>query len=362
MKIILTVVTLFVAHFVLAQKPRYVPFQYQGETSIMDVDGNMVVGPRTFNDNHIVGDFKAYIVRDQRLTDQDFFFNAVSGKGLDKVAGTMDRACGALAVGDRTFYHFWVDGESVMVSYESDPVFLPKRYLKIEPNQRAWDNENLSKKHFVWALNEDYTYDVLLPEHRFKAVENLPDFTSYDLVFGSSATGGINLIGFLLGSWEAIDRKYGQMYGIPPSDSLVTVYNVDFEKLGTSAYRDKDISALFKKEVQLRGGMIPPPQIMHQLINPAGATVVLNDEFSLIPDTANNERLVLVNTQKNNELVLGVGNFDYRYFSTSGNTKALLQIRHSESGSIFFFDFDGTFFPKGIPMIPKDKMQWILNQ
>src|SRR5690606_32357202 len=152
--ILLSVIALSIIHAASAQKPRYVPFQYQGEISIMDVAGNIFVGPGTFNDYQVVGDFKAYIVRDQRLTDQDFFFNAVSGKGENKVEGHMDRACGALAVGDRTFYHFWVDGESVMVSYENDPVFLPKRYLKIEPNRRAWDNENLPNKHFVWALNE----------------------------------------------------------------------------------------------------------------------------------------------------------------------------------------------------------------
>jgi len=170
------------------------------------------------------------------------------------------------------------------------------------------------------------------------------------------------LKGFVLGSWEAIDREFGQMYGIPPSDSAVTVYDIDFKKMGMSAYREKDISALFKEEVQLRGSMVPPPQIIHQAIYSPGRTVVLNDEFSLVPDTADSERLVLVNSKKNNEPVLGDGDFDYRYFSTMGNTKALLQIRHGESGCIFFFDFDGTFFPRGIPMIPKNMMAWRSNQ
>src|SRR5690606_11366861 len=109
MKLILTLVTLFVAHFVSAQKPRYVPFQYQGEISIMDVDGNTFVGPGTFNDYHVVGDFKAYIVWDQRLTDQDFFFNAISGQGEDDIAGRLDRECVALYVGDRTVNHIWAD-------------------------------------------------------------------------------------------------------------------------------------------------------------------------------------------------------------------------------------------------------------
>ena len=362
MKLTLTLVTLFVAHFVSAQKPRYVPFQYQGAISIMDVDGKTFIGPGTFNDYHVVGDFKAYIVWDQRLTDQDFFFNSVSGQGEDDIAGRLDRACGALAVGDRTFYHFWAEGTSAMVAYGTDALYLPKRYLKIEPNRQAWDNENLPDKHFVWALKDDYTYDVLLAEQQFKAVENLPDFTSYDLVFGTSEIGAMKLKGFVLGSWEAIDRKFGQMYGIPQSDSVVKVYDVDFKKLGTAAYREKDISALFKEEVQLRGSLVPPPQIIHQAINSEATTVVLNDEYRLIPNTADSKRLVLVNSKKNNEPVLGAGDFDYRYFSTKEDAKALLQIRHGKSGSIFFFDFNGTFFPKGVPMIPKDKMQWKLNQ
>ena len=362
MKLILSLVTLFVAHFVTAQKPRYVPFQYQGAISIMDVDGKTFIGPGTFNDYHVVGNFNAYILNDQLLTNKDFFFNAVSGKGEDKVEGHLDRKCGALAVGNLSFYHFWVEGTSAMICYGTDALYLPQRYLKIEPNRQAWDNENLPNKHFVWALKEDYTYDVLLPEQQFKAVENLPDFTSYDLVFGTSETGAMQLKGFVLGSWEAIDRNFGQMYGIPQSDSVVTVYDVDFKKLGTAAYREKDISALFKEEVQLRGSLVPPPQIIHQAINSEGTTVVLNDEYRLIPNTTDSKRLVLVNSKKNNEPVLGAGDFDYRYFSTQEDAKALLQIRHGKSGSIFFFDFNGTFFPKGVPMIPKDKMQWKLNQ
>src|SRR5690606_11935442 len=98
MKLILTLVTLFVADVVLAQKPRYVPFQYQGEISIMDIGGSTFVGPGTFNDYHVVGDFKAYIVWDQRLTEQEFSSNAISGQGEADIAGRLDRACGALAV------------------------------------------------------------------------------------------------------------------------------------------------------------------------------------------------------------------------------------------------------------------------
>lgn len=362
MKLILTLLTLFVAHFVSAQKPHYVPFQYQGEISIMNVDGNIFGEPGRLNDYHVVGDFKAYIIGDQGLTDQDFFFNAISGHGEEEIAGRLDRECGALAIGDRTFYHFWVEATSAMVCYGTDAIYLPQRYLKIEPNGQAWDNENLPDKHFVWALKEDHTYDVLLPEQQFKAMENLPDFTSYDLVFGTSEPGAMQLKGFVLGSLGAIKRKFGQMYDIPPSDSLVTVYDIDFKKLGTAVYRKKDISALFTGDIQLRGSLIPPPQIINPAINSEGTTVVLNDEYRLIPNTADSKRLVLVNAKKNNEPVLGAGDFDYRYFSTKREPKALLQIRHGKSGSIFFFDFNGTFFPKGIPMIPKNKMEWKLDQ
>src|SRR5690606_6801856 len=95
MKIILSVIALFAGHSVLAQKPRYVPFQYQGEVGIMDINRNIFVGPGTFSDYHVVGDFKAYILRDQLITNSDFFFNAVSGQGEDNIDGRMDRACGS---------------------------------------------------------------------------------------------------------------------------------------------------------------------------------------------------------------------------------------------------------------------------
>lgn len=125
--------------------------------------------------------------------------------------------------------------------------------------------------------------------------------------------------------------------------------------------KTRDIQAPMDEEVNLRGSMIPPPQTKHQAIYSSGKTHVLNDEFNLVPDTADGDRLVLVHLQKHNEPVLGEGDFDYRYFSTKSNSKALLQVRHGESGTVFFFDFDGTFFPKGIPMIPKDNMEWLIE-
>lgn len=343
------------------QKPRYVPFQYQGEIGITDVDRNVHNRPGTFGDYHVVGDFESYILRDQSFTQMDFFFNAISGEGEGQIYGTLDRACGPLTIGSHSYFHFWVDGASVMVSYGNEPIYLQQDYIQIEPNRQAWGNEYLSDKQVVWALKADYTYDVLQPEQRFSPVENLPDFTSYDLVFGTPEAGVMQLKGFVLGSWEAIDRQIGQLYGIPPSDSVVTVYDINFKKIGTSAYREKDISALMDEEVHLRGSMMPPPQTKHQAIYSSGKTHVLNDEFSLVPDTADGNRLVLVHLQKDNEPVLGEGDFDYRYFSTKNNSKALLQVRHGESGTVFFFDFDGTFFPKGIPMIPKDNMEWLIE-
>jgi len=138
----------------------------------------------------------------------------------------------------------------------------------------------------------------------------------------------------------------------------VAVYNSAFQLLGSAPYNPDSIGALFKKEVQLRGGMIAPPEMTNQPIYPRGnQPIVLNNEFSLIP-SKDNKQLILVNTKKQNRPVLGNGPFDYRYISTSKNLKALLQVRHRASGAIFYFDFDGTFFPKGVPLIPASLRTW----
>lgn len=115
----------------------------------------------------------------------------------------------------------------------------------------------------------------------------------------------------------------------------------------------RTFQVLMGKKVQLRGGMKPPPQLKHQVIISNGYTIVLNAAFSLIPDPKDSARLIVVSSKEKNKPVLDVGNFDYRYFSTSSN----LKIRHAESGSIFYFDFDGIFFPKG-GMIPSHCVDW----
>lgn len=338
-----------------AQKPKYVTFTHEGKTGIMDTLGNVFVDTGTFGRSHlIVNDFKEYILTDNLIFNKEFFFDANTGEG--GFSGRIDGKTGALKTSDKIYYHFWEDGESFLVSSGKDAVALSKRYQRIEPNEAAWSNENLTNRHLLWALKDDWTYDVLVAENSFQPVENLPEFTSFDLLFESTKDDEMQLIGFVFGSRDAIDRRSGQMYDIPESDEEVNVYNIDFQKIGVSTYHNKDISLLFGKDIQRRGSLIPPPQIRYQPIYPEGKPVVLNDEFALIPHKIDSSQLVLVNTKKNNEIVLGIDKFDYRYFSTSDNPKALLQIRHRESNSIFFFDFDGRFFPRGMPMIPASKL------
>lgn len=343
---------------VWAQKPNYVPFHYQGKTGITHVDGTEFLSPGSFGNYHlVVGDFKSYIVQDNVFTRNDFFFNASRGEG-EVLSGEFDLQAGRLAVGNDTYYHFWMDGISVMYSPAHGVTPLQRAYSRIEPNHQAWANERRQGRQLIWALKSEGGYDILDAEQGFSVIEGLPDFYSYDLLFQSSETEPMKLVGFALGDFETIERNVGQMYGIPESEGKVDVYDIQFKKLGSSAYRAKDISALFDQAVQLRGGMMPPPQMKNQVISPDGNIVILNDEFRLIPDENNSARLILVNSKKNNEPVLGNGDFDYRYFSTSDHLKALLQIRHRESRSIFYFDFDGTFFPRGVPMIPKHRMDW----
>ena len=322
------------------------------------MDGTEYLRPGSFGDSYfVVDDFKSYIVQDNVFTRGHFFFSANSGEG-EGVSGLFDWQAGRLAVGNAGYYHFWVDGISTMYSPEHGVTSLQQAYSQIEPNYQAWANERRQGRQLIWALKREGTYDILDAERGFSVIEGLPDFYSYDLLFQSSETEPMKLVGFALGDFETIERNVGQMYGIPESDGKVDVYDIQFKKLGSSAYRAKDISALFDQAIQLRGGMRPPPQGRNQVISPDGNIVILNDEFRLIPDENNSNRLILVNSKKNNEPVLGNGDFDYRYFSISDNLKALLQIQHGESRTIFYFDFDGTFFPRGVPMIPKHRMDW----
>ncbi|HMR81516.1 MAG TPA: hypothetical protein PKE30_00180 [Niabella sp.] len=210
----------------------------------------------------------------------------------------------------------------------------------------------------VWALKEDGTYDILIYEKGFKVMEGIPPFTSYDLVFQISEDGPPAVAGFVTGSRTAIQREFGQLYGIPESEEKVAVYSSAFQLLDQAPYHSDSIGTLFKKKVQLRGGMIAPPAMINQPIYSHGdQPIVLNSDFSLVPGKEN-KQLILVNTKEKNRPVLGNGIFDFRYISTSKNLKALLQVKHRSSGAVFYFDFDGTFFPKGVPLIPASLRAW----
>lgn len=343
---------------VSAQRVKYAPFQFQQQIGIMDTSGNVILDVGSLKNSYlIVNDFKEYILTDNLLTSKDFFFDANKGKG--DFEGWIDNKAGALKIGNKYYYHFWDDEGSVLVSSGKDVIRLSKKYMGIEPNEQAWSNEALQSQPLLWALTTDGTYDILAADNGFQPVNNLPAFESFDLLFDTpKKEGAMKLVGFVLGSHDVIERDFGQLYDIPEnaeSGKMVEVYDINFRKIGRSPYNSKEISTLVKKEIKLRGSFLPPPQMRHSIIYPNGKIVVLNNEFALIPNEKDSQ-LVLVNTKKNNEPILWIDEFDYRYFSTSDNLKSLLQIRHRKSNSIFFFDFDGRFFPKGMPMIPKSKL------
>lgn len=340
------------------QKPDYAPFIYKGKMGIMDRQGAVFMGPGTFDAHYIVvGNFEAYIVHTDLPFETELLFDAFTGTTL--FSGRMDQKCGALRVGDMMYYHFWEKGNSVLYTLHEKPIHLAQTYLRIDPNHQVWSNEFLSGQQVLWALKSDWTYDVLQVGKHFTPLEGLPQFSSYDVVFSASQTDAPKPIGYVLGDTATIDRSFGQeIYGISESDGKVDVFDLDFHKLGTSVYRANEIGKLFGKSIQLRGGMIPPPESRNQVIYATGTPIVLNDTFSLIPDPADNNSLILVNTQDKNTPVLGAEDFDYRYVSTEDDLTALLQIRHRNSGSIFYFDFNGKFFPRGIPMLPPDMIPW----
>jgi len=358
-KILCTVVIILTGLTAGAQRPNYVPFQYQGKTGIMQSDGKEFLSPGSFGDSYlVVDDFKSYIVTDNLITGRDFVFNAISGKGEKQAEGQFDARAERLSVSGINYYHFSNEGVSILYSATAAIIELTCSYLHIEPNNQVWANERNAVGHLLWALKADGRYDILDAKNNFSAVKGLPDMYSYDLIFESSEKHPAEVIGFVFGDQQAIRRDVGQNYDIPQSDGLVEVYDINFKRLGTSAYRSDNLAKLFGKPVLLRGGMKAPPQLRHEVIVPNGTVVVLNDEFSLIPNERDKRRMVLVNSRESNKSILGPGDFDYRYFSTADNLRAMLQIRHGKSGSIFYFDFDGNFFPKGLPMIPKQRMDW----
>lgn len=346
---------------ITVQKRHYVPFWSDGQMDILDANSReMFTGLRVFDPRcEVVGNFEAYILYGSALFDGDIFFDAKSGRPT--FAGHLDQSAGALHTGADTYYHFTDAAGSTLVSLYHEPVHLPERYFRIDPNDGTWSNEQLMGQPLLWAMKPDGTYDVLQPDKAFAPVAGLPEFTSYDVVFAASGDGPMAPIGFVLGNVDVIDRgddDVPQLYGVPESGGQVAVYDLAFHRLGTSVYRATEIGQLFDRKVQLRGGMVPPPEMRNWVIQPGGTTVVLNDRFSLVPDPDDSGRLILVDTEKDNEPVLGNDDFDYRYISTPASLKALLQVRHRASGDMFYFDFDGTYFPQGVPMIPEKRMVW----
>src|SRR5690606_23639963 len=118
LKPLFTTLAMVISLSAWAQKPNYVPFHYQGKTGITHVDGTEFLSPGSFGDSYfVVDDFSSYIVHDNVFTGQDFFFNASSGEG-EGISGRFDWQAGRLAVGNEGYYHFWVDGTSVIYSPE----------------------------------------------------------------------------------------------------------------------------------------------------------------------------------------------------------------------------------------------------
>ncbi|WP_286862383.1 MULTISPECIES: hypothetical protein [Sphingobacterium] len=337
---------------------QFVPFKFEGKLGLLNVSGTELIPPDAFVDGpgnyDVVGDFQSYIIA--KNEGEDKVIDARSGE--EQFVGRLDRTCGLLRINKDSYYHFKVNGNSVLLNSAGSPIQLTTSYKKIEPNHDSWDNGSVDDKQYLWALKEDETYDVLAANDGFTPVNSLPKFESFDLVYGLNVNAPLTLIGFVLGSKTAIQRTFGQKYGIPESSYTIEVYNTSFKKLGTTVYEHEAIAKLFNQKIELRGSMIPPPGMANQILIPQNRTIVLNNEFSLIPATDDPGQLVLVNTQQGNAPVLGNDHFDYRYISTSKNLEALLQIRHSETGTFFYFDFDGLYFPKGVPLIPKKYRQW----
>lgn len=340
------------------EHPQFIPFKSEGKLGLLKISETELVPPDAFVDGpgnyDVVGDFQSYIIA--KNEGEDEVIDARSGKA--QFVGHLDRTCGLLKINKDSYYHFEVNGSSILLNSASSPIQLTHSYKKIEPNQDAWDNESVDGKQYLWALKEDETYAVLDANNSFVPINSLPKFESFDLIYRINENAPLTLIGFVLGSKTAIQRTFGQKYGIPESSHTVEVYNTSFKKIGSTVYKREAIAKLFNQKIELRGSMMPPPSMANQILIPHNKAIVLNNEFSLIPATDDPGQLVLVNTQQGNAPVLGNDHFDYRYISTSQNLKALLQIRHAKTGTFFYFDFNGLYFPKGLPLIPKNYRKW----
>jgi len=359
MKFIFTCVLFSIQLLISAQdRPQIIPFKFDGKLGLMDVSTAervyseaLVDGPNRY---YVIGDFCSYII--PKNEKEDAVVDAHSGQ--EQFSGHFDSACGRLKINRDSYYHFEVDGNSALLKPGNPLIQLTTRYQKIEPNHDAWDNASLDGKQYIWALKTDETYDVLSADNNFTRINSLPNFESFDLVYRINEDAPTTLVGFVLGNKNAIQRTFGQKYGISESSQMVEVYDIHFKKLGNTAYQNVAIKKLFNHEIELRGSMMPPPNLENQIITPQDKTIILNDEFSLIPAKDDQTQLVLVDTRQANAPVLGNDHFDYRYISTHQGLKALLQIRHAETGTFFYFDFNGLYFPKGVPLIPKNYRKW----
>ncbi|WP_282637836.1 hypothetical protein [Sphingobacterium thalpophilum] len=357
MKFIFTLLILSILQQLAAQDyPQVVPFKFNGELKFMDIRTTEEISPETWNGEggyYVGGDFKSYIVNNTES--RASVIDARTGKEI--LSGRPDNACGELNINKHSYYHFESDDYSLLLADGITTIPLNRHYTKIEPNSNSWDNGSPEGQQYVWALKDDGTYDVLNANSNFTKLSPLPIFDSFDLIYEIHENEPMTLIGFALGNKAAIRRDFAQQYNIPESAEFVDIYDIDFNNIGKAAYQQEAIGELLQKNIQLRGSLMAPPSMRQQVIVPGNTIIILNDEFSLVP-AADHTELILVNTKEGNSPVLGKAHFDYRYISTSQNLKALLQIRHAESGSFFYFDFNGLYFPRGIPLIPQQYRQW----
>lgn len=324
----------------------------------MDTAGTLIRKPGFASGYYVAADFKAYIFI--MPEENDVVMDAFSG--VERSYGKLDEATGALEDGDTSWYHFWLKGRSRLVNIETDRVIeLPVQYRGFDATRGLWDNERVPGKSVFYGVKQDSTYDFVLPGNRFEVVKGLPPFESYDLVLEPRDHSFPVLTGYVVGVRNVINRQENGVYGIPASTGSVTVYTIGFKKLGTAVYNAEAIGKLFKKEVFLRGSMLAPPVVKDRVIRQVHqGREKLNDAFSVFeredPTDPGVLLLRLEQTSGSKQPVFEK-QMDYRYIGIPGAKNVLLQVRNAGSGSFFYFDYNGVFFPRGMPMIPKMYLQ-----
>ncbi|MBZ4189029.1 hypothetical protein [Niabella beijingensis] len=341
------------------QRPVYVPFKYNNKTGLMDTTGTLIREPGFAAGYYVAGDFKAYIFI-MPEEEHDMVMDAVTA--AEKNYGKLDEETGALEDGRARWYHFWKEGRSRLVNIEADHVIeLPVVYRKFDATEGRWDNELQKSKGFVFGLKEDNTYELLDAGRGFEKVSTLPPFESYDMVLQTDDSISL-LTGYVTGTADVINRRENGIYGISSSPGQVAIYNADFKKLGTAAYNPEAIGMIFGKEVLLRGMMPAPPAVKNRVIRQVHqGREKLNETFSVFerknPADSELRLLSLEQTTSNGHRPVFRKRMDYRYIGIPGAKNALLQVRDAGSGSFFYFDYNGVFFPKGTPMIPAPYLQ-----